>query len=158
MADRTKLASVLLWNCLQFFLTYLMQSSDKWQNLKFCSISKGPRTTGHLSIPEVDIGSVRENVTCSLYSRAPCQERATDTETGTESLFNDARDRRQKQGVPDLQRGRNLSQCGGFKRQSPGDSSTRPDRTTIRWFYFLIVSSWKSLLRSVYSWRKCIYE
>lgn len=101
-----------------------MQSSDKGQNLKFCSISKGPRTTGHLSIPEVDAGSVRENMTCSLYSRAPGQERGTDTETGTESLFNDSRDRRQKQGVPDLQRGRNLSHHGGFYRQSPGGSST----------------------------------
>lgn len=54
---------------------------------------------------------------CCLSSRAPDQERKTDAETHTSSLFNESRDMREKQGVTGVPRGQNLSQHSGLKRR-----------------------------------------
>lgn len=58
------------------------------------------------------------NMTCSLSSRAPRQERETDIDIDTSLLFKEL-DIRGKQGVPDLPRG-NLSQRGRINRRCPG--------------------------------------
>jgi len=69
------------------------------------SVSKGPKPTDHVPVPEVDAGNIMENMTCSLSAKAPRREREIDTETGTSLLLNKLRDIREKQEMLGLQRG-----------------------------------------------------
>lgn len=66
------------------------------------SVSKSPKPTDHVLVPEVDAGDIMENMTCSLSSKAPRQQREIDAETGTSLLFDKLRDIREKQEMPGL--------------------------------------------------------
>ena len=68
------------------------------------SVSKGPKPTDHVPVPEVDAGDILENMTFSLSSKAPRQEKEIASETGTSLLFDKLRDVREKQEMQGLQR------------------------------------------------------
>ena len=91
------------------------------------SVSKGPKPTDHVSVPEVDAGDILENMTSSLSSKAPRQERQIAAETGTSLLFDKLRDVREKQEMQGLQRRWNLPQQGGVQRHYSEGGHAGPD-------------------------------
>ena len=148
MADRTNLASTAAEEqaASSSFSPHCMQSGDKWQNFKW-GLQYLKRSKNNWSILEIGVGGIMENMTCSLSSRAPRQERETDTEISSSLFFSELRDKREKQGMLGLQREWNLCQQRGFKRRCPGGGKAGPDMIVIRClhFQFPIVLMWRSL-------------